>query len=112
MFLKALTLHSIFYVVGASSILAAHHMVASPPARVGFRSDVANKTEIFSTQVVNRSLKGNKLPIKQSTPNANVKELVKVPAKIAPKKGESDCRPYSDVRGRCFADAKPNRRTA
>ncbi len=96
MFLKVLTLHSTFYVVCAGAILAAHHMVPSSPALLSFWSDVGNKTEIFSTQVVNRSLKSSKLPITQTSPHAN----------------GSDCQPHVDVRGRCFADARLNRRIA
>ncbi len=106
MFIKALNLHSLLYVA-----TIAISIVAAPGAAFGLWLDAGDKTKIFSTQVVNRSLKSSKLPIKQTSPHANIKELAKVPAKVAPK-GERDCRPRVDVRGRCFADAKTNRRIA
>jgi hypothetical protein len=101
-FIKALNLRSLLYVATVTGSI-----VAAAGVALGLSSDAGDKTEIFSTQV-NRSLKSNKLPIKQTSPHANVKEFVKVPAKVAPK-FEVNCRPV-DVPGRCFADAKPNRR--
>ncbi len=114
MLIKAFTLHSLPYVVAiASSIVAAHHVTPSMGTTLGFRSDAGNRAEMISTQVVNRSLKGSRLPIKQAVPQANVKELLKVPAEVAPNaKIKIDCRPHIDVPGRCFAGAKPDRKIA
>jgi hypothetical protein len=113
-FIKAVTLHSLPYIVGVtSSLVAGQYVVSSPSTAFAFWSGASNKTEIFSTQAVNRSLKSSRLPIKQAAPEAQVKELVKAPKILAPNpKLETNCRPYIDVPGRCFAGAKPDHEIA
>ena len=67
-------------------------------------SDSSAKSAIISEQVVNRSLKRDRLPIRQVTPETDVKEYFKVPARPAPNQNnDTGCKPPIDVRGRCFA---------
>jgi hypothetical protein len=110
MLIKALTLHSFPYIVGITcSIVAAHQVILSPGTAAGFRSDTSTEAAIISRQIVNRSVKNDRLPIKQAEPQSNDKAPVQLPAQIAPSsKFKTDCRPPIDVVGRCFASARLN----
>lgn len=102
MLVKMLILKSLPYIVGvASSAVAVHAIV--PTSSTGLGSCSYTSTEIGknSTQIVNRSLKSDRLPIKHPQTN---KEL---PARTAPNPGlEVKCKPPMDVVGRCFAGVK------
>lgn len=111
--IKNVTLYSLPYVVGVASFMAAAHEVA--PSLITLRSLEATVTKraVISDQVVNRSLKTDRLLIKHGVPRAHDKGHIKVPAQMAPKqKIETDCKPPIDVFGRCFADARPHHKVA
>ena len=106
MCMKSLTLYSLPYIVSVASLVVAAHQVA--PSLRTFLSDTGTKSSIISGQVVNRSLKNDRLPIKQAVPRADDKAHIVVPAQIAPnQKIKTDCGPPIDVIGRCFAGAGP-----
>ena len=85
-----------FYLVSiASSLVAASQVAPSMNARA--------RSAITPYQVVNRSLKGDRLPIEQVGPETDLREYFKVPDRLVPKKNDTDCKPPIDVRGRCFA---------
>ena len=87
--MKNVILYSLPYVVGVASFLVAAHEVA-PSLTL---SDTSTRSAIIFDQVVNRSLKSDRLPIKQAVPQANIIK--------------NDCnKPPIDVVGRCFADAR------
>ena len=91
--MKNVTLYSLPYVVGVASFLVAAHEVA-PSLTL---SDTSTTSAIIFHQVVNRSLKSDRLPIKQAVPQANMPN----------RKIKNDCnKPPIDVIGRCFADAR------
>ena len=104
MHIKSVTLYSLPYIVSvASLVVAAHQVTPSLETALGLQSNVSSKTEIISGQVVNRSLKSDRLPIKKVVPEADDKVP---PAKTAPTpKTEIDCKLPADMPGRCFADA-------
>ena len=105
--IKSVTLYSLPLVVGIASFLVTAHQVA-PSLTL---SDTSTRSAIIFHQVVNRSLKSDRLPIKQTVPRADDKGHIVVPAQISPnQKIKTDCRPPIDVIGRCFADAGPLRR--
>jgi hypothetical protein len=110
MLIKTLTLHSFLYIVGITcSIVAVHQVILSPGTAADFRSDTNTEAAIISRQIVNRSVKSDRLPIKQAEPQANDKAPVQVPAQIAPNsKFKTDCKPPIDILGRCFAGARLN----
>jgi hypothetical protein len=94
--IKSVTLYSLPLVVGIASFLVTAHQVA-PSLTL---SDTSTRSAIIFHQVVNRSLKSDRLPIKQTVPQANVPN----------RKIKNDCnKPPIDVIGRCFADAGPLR---
>ncbi|MFZ1208821.1 MAG: hypothetical protein WAN94_11870 [Pseudolabrys sp.] len=67
-------------------------------------SNESARGAITSYQVVNRSLKRDRLPIGQVGPETNLREYFKVPDRLVPnQKNDTDCKPPIDVRGRCFA---------
>ena len=100
--IKSLTLYSLPYVVSVASLAIAAHQVV-PSLRTPL-SDTSTKSAIISGQVVNRSLKSDRLPIKQAVPRADDKGHTMVPAQIAPNQRiKTDCKPPIDVIGRCFA---------
>jgi hypothetical protein len=66
--IKSVTLYSLPYVVGVASFLVAAHQVAPTLNSIGLW-DTNTKNEIFSGQTVNRSLKGNRLPIRHVAPH-------------------------------------------
>jgi len=111
MLIKTLTLHSLTYLVGISSSLAVHQVIPSSGSAAGFQSDTT-KVAIITRQIVNRTVKSDRLPVKQAEPEANGKAPVQVPARIAPNpKLKTDCKPPIDVLGRCFADLGVNHGT-
>ena len=100
--IKSLALYSFPYFVGVASLVAATHEVA--PTALCFHTNT--KSAITSGQVVNRSLKSDRLPIMQAGPHANDKGNIKVPVRIAPSSEVKNvCEGPIDVNGRCFADA-------
>ena len=97
--INSLTLYSLPYVVSVASLAIVAHQVV-PSLRTPLL-DTSTKSAVISGQVVNRSLKSDRLPIKQTVPQANVPN----------RKIKNDCnKPPIDVIGRCFADAGPLRR--
>jgi len=111
MLIKTLTLHSLTYVVGITSSIAVHQAIPSPGTSAGLQSDT--KPGIFTDQVVNRSVRSDRLLIKQVKPQADDKARVHVPGQIAPNpRFKIDCKPPIDVLGRCFADAGLNHKVA
>jgi hypothetical protein len=111
MLIKTLTLHSLTYLVGITSSVAMHQVIRSDTA-ARFQSDPGT-TALITQQIVNRSIKSDRLPIKQAKPQVNDKGPIQVPAQITPNpKFKTDCKPPIDVLGRCFADARVNHRVA
>ena len=103
--IKSVTLYSLPYVVSVASLVIAAQQVV-PSLRTPL-SDTSTKSAIISDQVVNRSLKSDRLPIKQAVPQADDERQIKLPGQIAPnQKNKTGCNPPIDVIGRCFADAK------
>jgi len=110
MLIKTVTLHSLTYLVGISSSVAVHQVIPSPGPAIIFQSGT---TAIRYQQVANRSIKGDKLPIKQAKRQFNDMAPVQRPAHSTPSsKFETDCKPPIDVPGRCFADAGGDRKVA
>jgi hypothetical protein len=66
--IKSVTLYSLPYVVAVASFLVAAHQVAPSPNWIDLRH-TNTKAEIFSGQTVNRSIKGNRLPMHEATPD-------------------------------------------
>ena len=79
--LKNLTLYSLPYFVGVASLVVAAHHVA--PTAFRFQDDTSTESAIISGQVVNRSLKSDRLRIERAAPQANDKGQIQVPA-LAP----------------------------
>jgi hypothetical protein len=105
MHIKHFTLYSLPYFVGVASLVVAAHNVV--PIALRFQ-DTSAENAITSDQVVNRSLKSDRLPIKQAAPQANDKGKgnVKLPARIAPNPEiKVGCEQPINLNGRCFADA-------
>jgi hypothetical protein len=90
-----------FYLVSIASSLLVASQVA--PSMNAVLSNESARSAITSYQVVNRSLKSDRLPIKQVGPETDLREYFKVPDRLVPKKNDTDCKPPIDVRGRCFA---------
>jgi hypothetical protein len=113
MLIKTLTLHSLTYIVGITSSVAVHQVIPSTGTTARFQSGTSTEVAIITRQIANRSVKSDRLPIKQAKPQASDKAPVKVPAQIAPNtKFRTDCKPPIDVLGRCFAGARVNYRIA
>ena len=111
MLIKTLTLHSLTYLVGITSSVAVHQVIPSSTA-ARFQSDTGT-TAIITQQTVDRSIKSDRLPIKQTKPHVNDKAPIQMPAQIRPNpKFETDCKPPIDILGRCFADARVNHKVA
>ena len=107
MFIKTFTLHSLTYVVGIASTIAAHQVTPSPGLPAVFQSEAA----ITIGQISNRSAKADRLPIKEPTSPANDQAAPKQSGPNAPNPNlKRDCTPPIDVIGRCFADAGVNHR--
>ena len=85
----------------ASSLLAA---IQIAPSMNAILSNESARSAITSYQVVNRSLKRDRLPIRQVGSETDLREYLKVPDRLVPnQKDDTDCKPPTDVRGRCFA---------
>ena len=97
--IKNLTLYSIPYIVGVAS---PHYVVPSLDETV-LRplSEKSAKSESFSGQVINRSRKGDRSPIRRATPQITEKELITVPTPIPPSPEMVNACEH----GRCFANA-------
>lgn len=112
MLIKTLTLHSLSYIVGITSSIAVHQVSLSTATTARFQSETSTEAAITIGQIANRSVKSDRLPIKQAQLQANDKAPVQVPARIAPDtKFKTDCKPPIDVLGRCFADLGVNHDT-
>ena len=112
MLIKTLTLHSLTYLVGITSSMAVHQVIPSPGTAKRFQSDTG-ATATITRQIANRSIKTDRLPIKQAKPQVSVKAPVQVPAQITPNpKFKTYCKPPIDILGRCFADARVNHNVA
>ena len=106
------TLTSLTYIVGITSSVAVHQVIPSPGTAARFQPG-SGTTAIITGQIVNRSVKRDKLPFKQAAPQANDKPRVQAPGQIVPNpKFKTDCKPPIDVLGRCFADALANYKAA
>ena len=113
MLIKTLTLHSLTYIVGITSSIAVHQVIPSSGSSAGLQSDTHTKPGIFTDQVVNRSVRSDRLLIKQVKPQVDDKARVHVPGQIAPNsRFKINCKLPIDVLGRCFADAGLNHKVA
>ena len=112
MLIKTLTLHSLTYIVSITSSIAMQQAIPTPGAPPGLQSAANTKPPIITYQVVvDRSVKSDRLSIKQVRPQAD--DRARVPGQIAPHpRVKVDCRPPIDVPGRCFADAGLNHKVA
>ena len=110
MLIKTFTLHSLPYIVGiVSSIAATHQIAPSLETALRLHSDTSTKIAISSGHAVNRSLKSDRLPIKQAAPRTNGKGPFRVPAQIVQSpKINTGCHPPIDVVGRCFSEIGPS----
>jgi len=112
MLIRTLTLHSLTYVVGITSSMAVQQVIPSP-GRAERSQSATGSTAITTQQIVNRSIKSDRLPIRRSKPEVNDKAPVQVPAQITlTPKYKANCKPPIDVPGRCFADAGANHQVA
>jgi hypothetical protein len=68
--IKNVTLYSIPYIVGVASLIVAAHYVSPSLDDALLRplSEKSAKSESFSGQVINRSRKGDRSPIRRATP--------------------------------------------
>lgn len=80
---KNITLYSLPYLVAAASLVVAAHQAVPSLKTLPSLSDTSVKNEFFG-QFVNRALKGDRLPIGYTTPQATEKAPVKVPIPIMP----------------------------
>ena len=98
-------------VVGVASFLVAAYQVAPSLTTLRALSHTSIKSVIISGQVVDRSLKSDRLPIKQAVPQADDERQITLPVTDRTKsKIKNGCnKPPIDVIGRCFADAGPLR---
>jgi hypothetical protein len=113
MLIKTLALYSLVYIAGITSSMAVHQVIPSAGTAARFQSGTGGGTPIFNGQIANRSLKSDRLPIKQAKRQVNEKAPLQVPAQVAPNtKIKSDCKPPIDVVGRCFAGARANQKNA
>jgi hypothetical protein len=101
--IKNVTLYSIPYIVGVASLIVAAHYVSPSLDETLLRplSEKSAKSESFSGQVINRSRKGDRSPIRRATPQITKKELITVPTPIPPSPEIVNACEH----GRCFADA-------
>lgn len=109
--IKSVTLYSLPYVLGVASFMVATHQVVPSLTTLRALSDTGTKNAIISGQVVNRSLKSDRLQIMQAVPRADDERQIKFPGQIAPNRTiKNDCNKLPiDVIGRCFADTGPLR---
>jgi hypothetical protein len=112
MLIKTLMLFSLTYIVGITGSVAVHQVVSSPGTATRFQPDSA-MTATISGQIANRSVKRDRLPFRQATPQVDDKPRGQAPGQIAPNpKFKAYCKPPIDVLGRCFADAPASNRAA
>jgi hypothetical protein len=106
MLIKKLTLYSLVYIGGIASSVAMHDVISSAGTS---QSSAGVGTPMFNRQIANRSLKSDRLPINPAKRQVNDKEPLQAPlnSKIG-----SACKPPIDVLGRCFADARANKKYA
>ena len=110
MLIKTLTLHSLTCLVGIASSTAVHQVM---PSEIVARLESGSGTTTITQQIANRSIKSDRLPIKQEKPQVNDKAPAQVPAQITPNpKFKTYCKPPIDILGRCFADARVNHKVA
>ena len=81
---KSVTLYSLPYLVAAASLVVAVHQAIPSFKTWPSLSSTSAKNEIFFDQSVNRSLKGDRLPIEHTAPQATEKGPVSVPIPIVP----------------------------
>ena len=107
MLIKTVVLYSLPYIVGiASSMVAARHFAPLLETTPTTLSAPTATDGAFRGQVVNRSLKGDKLVVWHGPPHPKGKVYIKTPARMAPRPGHIlRCTPPIDVPGRCFANA-------
>ncbi|WP_271606125.1 hypothetical protein [Bradyrhizobium sp. CCBAU 11434] len=101
MLIKTLTLHSLTYLVGITSSVAAYQNALWSPG--------ANQTD--TRQVVLRAAKSDRLPVTLTRSHARDNVPTRVPAVVKPGIGDA-CKPPIDVRGRCFAAVALNSQAA
>jgi hypothetical protein len=63
MLIKTLTLHLLTYLVGITSSLAVHQIIPSSGTAAGFQSDTITKVATITGQIVNRTVKSDRLPV-------------------------------------------------
>lgn len=107
MLIKSVLLYSLPYIVGvASSMAAVNHfapLLGTTPTTLSAPTATDGS---FRGQVVNRSLKGDRLPVQRGAPHTKSKVNIKIPARLVPKPRVIFwCTPPIDVPGRCFADS-------
>src|SRR5215218_6434219 len=82
MLMKTITLDSFTFLIGITSSMAVHQVIPSDAtARFQSGTEIA---AIFSQQRANRSIKSDRLPLRQAKPHLNDKAPIQVPAQIAP----------------------------
>ena len=110
MLIKTLTLHSLAYIVGITGSVAVHQVIPPMGRAADFKSDTSVRVGMANRQIVNRSIKSDRL---QARPHANDEAPVHEPGQFAPNpKQKTDCKPPIDFLGRCFADASVNHKVA
>ena len=103
--IRTLTLYSLVYLLGITSSMAVHQVLPSADAAARLQS-ATGSTAALTQQIANRSIKSDRLPVKQANPKGDDKASLQVPAQITPnRKPMTDCKPLVDVPGRCFVDA-------
>ena len=104
MLIKSALLYSLPYIVGvASSMVAVHHFAPLLGAAPTTLSAPPSAEGTFRGQIVNRSLKGDKLVVHHGPPHTKGKVYIKIPARMTPRpRPNLPCTPI-DVPGRCFA---------
>ncbi|MGZ5810283.1 MAG: hypothetical protein ACXWKA_11555 [Xanthobacteraceae bacterium] len=116
MFFKTPALNRILYVaVTASLVIAAHQSVSSFATPLHSPLDAHTRTEIISSQVVNRLGKGDKLPIHDATSQTVKTLLAQTPTSSEPRPDiKSGCEQLAgaragfskkDLTARCLAEA-------
>lgn len=94
--------------------MAVHQVTALPSAGKRFEPVAGTLAPAMITQqIVNRSIKGDRLPIRQAKPQVNDNAPTQEPAQFRQNpKIKTDCKPPIDVVGRCFADVRVNPKVA
>ena len=95
------TLYSFTCFVAITSSLAASQSI--PWDKAAYEPDISKGAITFTGHIVNRAGKGDRLPIKRAEPDANDKAPLRMP---------TNCKPPTDVVGRCFANFRVNQTAA